>query len=41
MSELKDLRDENQQLKVVVAEITLENRVLKESLTASGEEAAT
>ena len=40
-SEVKDLRDENQQLKVVVAEITLENRVLKKSLTASGEEDGT
>ena len=40
-SEGKDLRDENQQLKVVVAEITLENRVLKKSLTASGEEDGT
>ena len=41
VSELKDLRDENQQLKVVVAEITLENRVLKKSLTASGEQDST
>ena len=36
-TEVKDLRDENRQLKEVVAEITLDNRLLKKSLTASGE----
>ena len=43
--EVKDLRAENKELKVVVAEITLDNRVLKKSLTGSlwrdGEEADT
>ena len=37
-SEVKELRVENVQLKQVVAEVVLENRVLKRSLTASGEE---
>lgn len=32
-SEVKDLRDENQQLKQLVAEVTLENRMLKKSVT--------
>lgn len=36
--EVKDLRSENSQLKEVVAEITLQNRVLKKSLTGRGEE---
>jgi len=36
-NEVKDLRDENRQLKEVVAEITLHNRVLKKSLTGPGE----
>ena len=36
--EVKDLRAENSALKEVVAEITLKNRVLKESLTGLGEE---
>ena len=35
---LEDLRAENRQLEEVVAEITLDNRLLKKSLTASGEE---
>jgi transposase len=35
--EVKDLRDENRQLKEVVAEMTLQNRVLKKSLTAAGD----
>ena len=35
---LEDLRGENRQLEEVVAEITLDNRLLKKSLTASGEE---
>jgi transposase len=39
--EVKDLRDENRELKEVVAEITLKNRVLKKSLTGLGEEDAT
>lgn len=39
--EVKDLRNENQELKEVVAEITLKNRVLKKSLTGLGEEDAT
>ena len=38
--EVKDLRSENQELKEVVAEITLKNRVLKKSLTGAGEEDA-
>ena len=36
-TEVKDLRDENRQLKEVVAEITLHNRVLKKSLTGPGD----
>ena len=36
--EVKDLRSENRELKEVVAEITLKNRVLKKSLTGHGEE---
>ncbi len=39
--EVKDLRAENRELKEVVAEITLKNRVLKKSLTGAGEEDAT
>ena len=37
-SEVKGLRSENRELKEVVAELTLKNRVLKESLTGLGEE---
>ena len=36
--EVKELGSENSELKEVVAEITLKNRVLKESLTGHGEE---
>ncbi len=36
--EVKELRSENSELKEVVAEITLQNRVLKKSLTGPGEE---
>ena len=36
--EVKELRAENSELKEVVAEITLNNRVLKKSLTGHGEE---
>ncbi len=36
--EVKELRSENSELKEVVAEITLKNRVLKKSLTGPGEE---
>jgi transposase len=36
--EVKDLRSENRELKEVVAEITLRNRILKKSLTGHGEE---
>ncbi len=36
--EVKGLRGENRALKEVVAEITLENRVLKKSLTDPGDE---
>ena len=36
--EVKDLRAENRELKEVVAEIILKNRVLKKSLVGSGEE---
>ena len=36
--EVKDLRSENQELKSVVAEMMLKNRVLKKSLTGHGEE---
>ena len=39
--EVRDLRSENRELKEVVAEITLTNRVLKKSLTGAGEEDAT
>jgi transposase len=39
--EVKELRSENSQLKELVAEITLKNRVLKKSLTATGEEGDT
>ncbi len=39
--EVKELRAENRELKQVVAEITLDNRVLKKSLTGHGEEEAT
>ena len=35
--EVKELRAENSELKEVVAEITLKNRVLKKSLTGLGE----
>ena len=40
-SEVKDLRDENRQLKEAFAEMSLENRLLKKSLTGAGEEDAT
>ena len=40
-SEVKELRLESRELKEVVAELTLENRVLKKSVLASGEEVAT
>ena len=36
--EVKELRAENSELKEVVAEFTLKNRVLKKSLTGHGEE---
>ncbi len=36
--EVKDLQSENRELKEVVAEMTLKNRVLKKSLTGLGEE---
>ena len=36
--EVKELRAENRELKEVVAEITLRNRILKKSLTGHGEE---
>jgi len=39
--EVKNLRAENKELKEVVAEIILDNRVLKKSLTGHGEEADT
>ena len=39
--EVKDLLSENLQLKEVVAEMTLENRVLKKSVLATGEEVGT
>ena len=39
-NEVKVLRSENRELKEVVAEMTLKNRVLKESLTGLGEEDA-
>src|ERR1700735_5876140 len=38
--EVKDLRRETSALKEVVAELTLENRLLKKSMTADGEDAA-
>ncbi len=38
--EVKVLRSENRELKEVVAELTLRNRVLKKNLTGLGEEAA-
>ena len=38
--EVTDLRSENRELKEVVAEIALKNRVLKKSLTGHGEEDA-
>jgi len=38
--EVKDLRREASALKEVVAELTLENRLLKKSVTADGEEDA-
>ena len=37
-AEVKELRAENSELKEVVAEFTLKNRVLKKSLTGHGEE---
>ena len=37
-TEVQDLRRQNSQLKQVVAETVLENRVLKKNLTASGSE---
>ena len=40
-TEVKELRVENSQLKEVVAEITLDNRLLRKSLTAAGEEVDT
>lgn len=39
-NEVKALRSENRELKEVVAEMTLKNRVLKKSLTGLGEEVA-
>src|ERR1700687_1254229 len=39
-NEVKDLRREASALKEVVAELTLENRLLKKSVTADGEDAA-
>ncbi len=39
--EVKELLSENRQLKEVVAEMTLENRVLKKSVLAAGEEVGT
>ena len=36
--EVKELRAENSELKEVVAEFTLKNRVLKKSLTGLGEQ---
>jgi len=38
--EVKELRSENRELKEVVAEITLKNRLLKKSGTGQGEEDA-
>ena len=40
-SEVKELRAESRELKEVVAELTLQNRVLKKSVLATGEEAGT
>jgi len=40
-SEVKGLKTENRQLKEAVAEMMLENRLLKKSLLASGEEVDT
>ena len=40
-SEVKEQLGENRQLKEVVAEMTLENHVLKESVLAAGEEVGT
>ena len=37
-SEVKELRSENQDLKIKLAEMLLKNRVLKKSLTGHGEE---
>ena len=34
--EVQEMREENEQLKVVVAELTLKNRVLKKSLLGKG-----
>ena len=39
-SEVKDLRREAQALKEVVADLTLENRLLKKSMTEDGEDEA-
>ena len=39
-NEVKVLRSENRELKEVVAEMTLKNRVLRKSLTGLGEEVA-
>ena len=39
-SEVKDLRRETQALKEVVADLTLENRLLKKSMTEDGDEEA-
>ena len=36
-TEVKDLRSENRELKEVVAEMTLKNRVLKKNLTGHGD----
>ena len=38
--EVKELRHEAAMLKEVVAELTLENRLLKKSVTADGEDGA-
>ena len=40
LDEVKDLRREASALKEVVAELTLENRLLKKSVTADGEDGA-
>jgi transposase len=39
-SEVKDLRRETQTLKEVVADLTLENRLLKKSMTEDGDDEA-